>query len=170
MGGEQAPRIEPRFPRKPRSLWKPNRAPTQPGEHPVTPRLMAHQGTAHPELAPHEGPDDRQHPLPGEPPPSGLTVRSELLQGSQPSCVAARRTLGPATPPVHLTFSTRPLTFPSCSAAWLQSRAEVRHWSASCRKVVTAAAMSCEGVAQMTQHQCSDLRLPIPAAVPCLSL
>lgn len=69
------------------------------------------------------------------------------------NCAAARSTQGHGPhPPTHLTFSTRPLTFSNCSAAWSQSRVDVRHLSASCRKVVTAAAVSCEGGARMIPY------------------
>lgn len=123
-------------------------------------QVSTHRVIAHPKLAPHKGPEDSQQPVPGEPPPTGLTVRGELLQRTQPACAAACSTLGHGPhPPTHLTFSTRPLTFSNCSAAWSQSRVDVRHLSASCRKVVTAAAMSCEGGARMIPYPGSLLWL-----------
>lgn len=77
--------------------------PTQPGEHSAPTRQMSqvstHQVTSHPELAPYEGPEDPQQPVPGERPSRSLTVRGELLQGSQAACVVALRTPAMGTLP-----------------------------------------------------------------------
>ena len=105
----------------------------------------AHRFAAGLQLAQHKGQEDAEQPAVDEPPPHRAAIRLEFLHDTQSSwspnhlnsqahCHALL---------ADLTFNTRPLTFSSCWAAWSQSRVVVRHWSASCRKVVTASAMSC---------------------------